>query len=968
MFSRDKRHVILLAGALALAPTAAESQYLTRPHLPWMTIETRHFSIHFPAEMREWTEHVARRIEAVAAQVNAVVGHTPSTRVTVLVEDPANVANGFALPFLDGPVIFLWPTPPSPSPTFGVHRGWGEILAVHEYAHIAHLTIPTRNPREALFWRFMPARVGPVARNAPPWVFEGYATLIEGRLTGNGRPASVGRAAVLRQWALEGRLPTYAQLNSAGPFLGGAMRYLVGSAFLEWLEERKGDSSLVHLWRRMSARQQRSFGAAFAGVFGAPPDELYGRFFVDVTARALAIERTLKEAGLVEGELVQRLSAGTGEPAVSPDGQRVALVLRSLTGPPRLVVWSADPDPRQDSAALAARQRLLERDPLDVPAIDSFPRPRRASATLHPAAGRSHELPRWMPDGERLLVSRDEPLGDGASRPDLFLWNHRTGRVRRVTHGAAIRHADPAPDGRRAAAVRCHAGACSLVVVDLESGDWQVLAPGSPHVVWHRPRWSPDASTIAAGRHSEGRWQVALVDARSGAVRVLDPGDGASRYAPVWAPSGRELVVVSERGGVANLEWLSTDGTVQRTLTRVVGSVAAPEVRASDGSVWFLSLHARGYDLRSLSIDSATAAAEAVALAPARFPAAPRPPGHAPVTFAAAEVGVRGYGLGPRAWRVLPGGIADADGLTPTLMVATVDPISRFNVVAQGGYGQRGTWRGASLGAALRQSVISLEGTVWHAEQRPSEGEAAGFAPPAAALRFTGAGLLAAYSQERGLFGVGLRGGASYGRIDSAPLDDARRASGLAEGRARLTFSVARLTIGLHGSGAYTAGRTGSESWNRSVTAGVLTLGTPRRWLRGDVVRGNVTRAGPGESGRAFEYFIVGGSGAPYLDRAWLSQRVALPSVPTGYLAGRRLGMYRAAIGGGFVEPYFLWAAAGDTLDDWKRVVGAEREVAFPSLGFARLPGLRARFGVGYSFDEPFRYRTRGYAAVTYRP
>jgi hypothetical protein len=141
-----------------------------------------------------------------------------------MVEDPVNAANGFAVPLLGEPTIFLWPTPPAPGPTFGTHRGWGEILAVHEYAHIAHLTIPTRNPTERLLWRLLPARVGPVARKAPAWVIEGYATLIEGRLTGNGRPASAGRAAVLRQWALEGQLPRYQELGATSPFLGGAMR------------------------------------------------------------------------------------------------------------------------------------------------------------------------------------------------------------------------------------------------------------------------------------------------------------------------------------------------------------------------------------------------------------------------------------------------------------------------------------------------------------------------------------------------------------------------------------------------------------------------------------------------------------------------------------------------------------------------------------------------------------------------
>lgn len=964
----------IVAALLAAGPggRVLHAQYLTRPHLSWRTVETEHFTIHFPAEMREWSERVAQHIESVASEVNAVVGNRPATRVTVLVEDPSNVSNGFALPFLEAPVIFLWPTPPSPSPTFGVHRGWGEILAVHEYAHIAHLTFPSRNPREQLLWRFMPTRVGPVARNTPPWVFEGYATLVEGQLTGSGRPSSVGRAAVLRQWALEGKLPTYVQLNSTRAFLGGSMRYLLGSAYLEWLQERKGDSSLVHLWRRMSARQQRSFGSAFAGVFGAPPDDLYGRFFVEVIAKSLEIERTLVRAGLVDGELVQRLHAGTGDPAISPDGKRVALVRRSLTDPPRLVVWNADAEP-DDSARVRARQRLLERDPLDVPAIDSFPPPRREIATLHPVAGRSHELPRWMPDGVHLLVSRDEPVGFGATRPDLFLWNHRTGTLRRVTQGAAIRHADPSPDGTQAAAVRCHAGSCSLVLVDLARGDWRILAAGSPEIVWHRPRWSPDGTAIAAGRHAEGRWQVALVDVASGRVRVVDPPDGAARYAPAFTRSGRELVVVSERGGIPNLELLPLDGSEPRTLTRVTGAAAAPDVRHTDARVYFLALHAEGYDLRRIAIDSATTAASVVTIDPSLAPAAPAIPRVPPVHFAAADIGpAQHYGLGPRRWRLLPGGSIDADGLLGTVMLGNVDPISRLSVLAQGGYGERGTWQGGSLAAGLRAFPVEVDGAVWHVEQRPSERDAA-LASPSADLRFTGIGAMADVHRERGMLGLTLRAGGSWGRVNTPGLDDASRLVGMAEGRLRVTFGLGRLTMHGLATSQYQHGSTGGESWGRTIAAGAITLGRGNRFVRGDMVLGNGPRPDAGEVGRAFESFVVGGSALPYMDGAHLAHRVPLPMVPTGFVAGRRFGLYRVGLSAGTLpglslEPYMLWVAAGDSLTAWKRIAGAEQTIAVPSLGFARLPAVRVRVGAGYSFDEPFQYRIRGYAGITYRP
>src|SRR5436190_16241373 len=97
---------------------------------------------------------------------------------------------------------------------------------------------PSRNPLQ----RLLP--LNPITLRAPRWVLEGYATVIEGRLTGAGRPNSTIRALILRRWAQEGRLPSYSQLNSDQRFLGMSMAYLMGSAFLEWLEQRSGTESL----------------------------------------------------------------------------------------------------------------------------------------------------------------------------------------------------------------------------------------------------------------------------------------------------------------------------------------------------------------------------------------------------------------------------------------------------------------------------------------------------------------------------------------------------------------------------------------------------------------------------------------------------------------------------------------------------------------------------------------------------
>jgi hypothetical protein len=942
----------------------ATGQYLTRPQIPWRTITTERFDIHYPVEMEEWTRRVATRIERYADAVDGVIGNTPESRVTVIVEDPSNVANGFALPFMEGPVIFLWPTPPSPSPTFGAHRGWGEALAVHEYGHIAHLTFPSRNPRERLLWKFLPTQISPVAVKAPAWVIEGYATLIEGQLTGSGRPFSAGRASVLRQWALEGRLPNYAQLNGSGAFLGGNMRYLAGSAFLEWLAQRRGDSSLVHLWRRMSARQQRTFDEAFAGVFGVSAPEMYASFTVDVTERALQIRNRLRDAGLVEGELIQRLVGATGEPALSPDGTRIAVVVRRLNGPSRLIVMETNP-PATDSALRRSRERLLERDPLDVVPFDSFPRPRRAVATLRPANGRSHESPRWLNDGITLLVSRDEPASDGITRPDLFLWNTRSKAVRRVTRIGGIRQADPSPDGREAAAVRCHAGTCSLGLVTLSSGAWRELVAGHPDLVWHRPRFSPDGRQIAASYQENGVWGIALIDPSSGGVRRLT--SDYSRHSPAFAPDGRSLTVVSEQGGIANLEVIPLDSGPPNTITRVTGATLAPDVNRRDGSIWFLTLRSGGYDLRRLPAPGSSSIPVLAihgGLAPAAPPSTPTAILHANDT--PATVTSRGYGLGPRRWRVLPAGVFGAEGGTAMLMVGNIDPIARLSVVGLAGTGSRGTWRGASITAGLRRWTVGIETSLWKVDHEPSRSDDH-LAPATSDIRSTAFGALARIAGERSTYAYVARGGFTTGEVANTEQTTARHAA-LGEFRARVTFGLGPASANILGGITGTAGTSSDESWRRVVGNGAVTLGTTRRWIRGDWVRGEVTRAAPGESGRASEQFVVGGSANPFINPLYFTQRVALPAVPAGFIHGPRFQQFRASLGGLSWEPYFLWIAGGDSIGAHARIAGLERTFEISALGFARLPAVRVRGGAAWSFDEPFRHRPRGYLGITYSP
>ncbi|MEM6795720.1 MAG: hypothetical protein AAF725_17225, partial [Acidobacteriota bacterium] len=195
-----------LAFAALLAFAAALPARAQTPSDSWRTLETASFRFHYPAEAEAFARRTASRMEAVRAAVAREVGYRPPGRTEVLIEDPLARANGSAWPVLTAPRMILYTTPPPADSVLGNYRDWGEVLTVHEEVHLAHLLRPSRNPRRHLLESLAP--LGPIAQRSPLWVSEGYATLLEGRLTGWGRPHGSLRAALLRRWAQAGALPS----------------------------------------------------------------------------------------------------------------------------------------------------------------------------------------------------------------------------------------------------------------------------------------------------------------------------------------------------------------------------------------------------------------------------------------------------------------------------------------------------------------------------------------------------------------------------------------------------------------------------------------------------------------------------------------------------------------------------------------------------------------------------------------
>ena len=964
-----------IVGAAVLCSSAAGAQQTTIPHLRWRTLDTRYFRFVYTDEVAPWTRDLASRIDAAHDAVAALVGSAPARRVMVIVEDPNNVSNGFALPLLDHPLIFLWPTPPDPTSSIG-NGAWSDQLSIHEFAHIAHLTRTSRNPGIRRLTSLLPVKVGPVALHAPRWVSEGYATFVEGRIVrGIGRPHGVGRPAVLRQWAIEGQLPTYAALDGSPRFEGGDMAYLAGSAFLEWLAARDGDSSVVHLWRRMTARIPRSFNEAFTGVYGAPPDEMYGRFAAELTHDALdALDarearvgeraRAMLAAGTNairvedEGELVQRLHWSTGAPALSRDDSLVALVLTDPEHTPRVVVLRlARPAPDSAARLRAARARALDSE--DVPAVESRPPPLDVVARLDARGGMSFAEPRFFADGTRVLVTALAARGDGVFRHDLFVWSWRTGGLRRVTHGAGIRHADVSPDGLTAIADRCVGGRCDLVRVDLSTGAITTLAAGDRTHLYNRPRYAHDGRTIAFAVQRDGRWRVATMSAAGGEMHEVAEA-AASAYTPTFARGGSELVFASEAGGIANIARVDRATGMTSTLTNVSGAAFDPEVSES-GWVYFLRLHARGLDLARVPLDSAAPRADRARL---RFPWVLDQPATATLdSLAVAPIPRdRSYGLGPRSHRLLVGASWAREGKSIGLAYAGTDPVGKLTWLLQGEWGDRASWSGASIGAVFRGSrpIFGLE--AFALENQPSRQD--GFAAPSVLdARYRGVSAWSELDDDKQSHDIAIRALASYGTLDPTRLPALRRAL------AQLTIGGGALQtprdwrVSEHASLLIGAGELGDQSWMRVVLTGALSLHGMGHELAIDGLYGVMSGDAP-----QFERFALGGLAPMLVDTALLAQRVSMPVLPIGVATGFEIETLRVSIPGSIWRPYYWIGSANDRLGAWSQVVGVEGRWRTDGIWIVRLPGATLLGGIGYALEGPARRHTQAYLSVSYRP
>jgi hypothetical protein len=537
-----------------------------------------------------------------------------------------------------------------------------------------------------------------------------------------------------------------------------------------------------------------------------------------------------------------------------------------------------------------------------------------------------------------------------------------------VSRGAALRDADVSPDGRWAAAVHCANGWCDLVRVDLASGEFRTIRAGSTTRNYYRPRVSPTTGEIVVAEQSNDRWRIARVDPRTGVLRYADPDDRVTRYDATWTPDGSGIVATSEAGGIANLERIDSSGARAIRLTSVTGAAVAADV-ASDGRIWFLSLHGTGYDLRRLTPDT---------LHPPRIPAVSAladslspvlPPRAAPLPTDSTRRPAIGlpafehpYGTGPTRVRYLPASTSGPGGSSAQLALVRSDPVGRLGISLLGAVGAAALPAGGALEIALRASRTRLTANGWISHEAPSRtlADAVG-----AGLDLTRAG--GALRADRTHVGDG-------GEITTtlAGLSERQRALGMEptgrsagifafDATARQRDEETRYAEQLQAMGE--VGRTTGGQYLRQRAALVFGVGSGTSPLtRLSFAYGTV-----GGVAADRERFVIGGIGSPLLDSLYDARRVDAPAYPLASRIGNNFASARVGVP---LAPFELFysGVSTDMFRSPARSYGAELRVTVPSVAALGTPTVDAVGGVARAVDEPVKGAWRFYVSVVVRP
>lgn len=563
------------------------------PKVKYRTINTEHFSIHYPEDVEDVAEKVAIIAEEVHNTLSPKFNWTPWGRTQVVLMDSSDQANGMAsvIPYN---WLYILISAPAADTALANYDDWLRLLIMHEYTHILHLD------KYGGFWRPLRIIFGKIVVPngiTPAWMKEGLATYEETARTMTGRGRSSFAEMMLRTAILNDR---FLHIDEADGYQwkwpSGYARYIYGVKFLEYLADKYGEEKLYEFVSRTSRsplapainhqarnifsnieyetvkihtryRKQKKTGAPRSKSFY----DLWREWQEDLRKKYGKEKANLEKEGLTHFEELLKSKQTLSAPAVSPDGKKIVFAEATPFGPPAIKIANIDG---------SGEKRLVK---------DAF----------------SGQIS-FAPDGSSFVYSKASRYKRYYFFDDLYRYDFETKKVERLTSGKRARDPDFSRYGRDIICVTQERGTSRLELYDIgEKKLTPINIPAPQFTEYSNPKFSPDDKMIAVSAAIPGStWDIFIYD-RNGKLVVRVTDDLAVDRDPVWSPDGKWLYFVSDRTGISNIYRYSLKTKKTERVTNVLTGVFKPAITPDGKALIVQYYNGEGYDIRRMDLPAA---------------------------------------------------------------------------------------------------------------------------------------------------------------------------------------------------------------------------------------------------------------------------------------------------------------------------------------------------------------------------
>ncbi len=551
-----------------IAASPANAQYFGQNKVQyemydWHSISSDHFEVYY----YPGSDSLAMRTLDLAEKTNVIfskrLGHQLTKRIPIILYSSHNdfsqtnvtpelidgSTGGFTEVLRDRVVV----------PFTGSYEDFRHVL-VHELTHAFQFDILYNNTGVSLL-------SGQGFFQMPLWFAEGMAEQFSLGMEPNAE-------MFCRDGTLNGYLPPL-------QYAGGYLVYKMGQSAIGYLIDRYGEERFRDVLKR--SRQMRNFDRAFERTYNMPVNRFDVQWHEYLRKRYWPQIATREQPDQFGKRLTDHRRDQSNlniAPSVSPQGDRIAyfsdrkqysdvylmsafdgrVIRRVIRGErnrafealPLLrggITWSADGERMALTAKSAGRDRLY--------IVDS-----RRGDILHRFDLPCDELtyPAWSPQGDSIVVG-----GIKNGRSDLYLVDAKSGAVTRLTDDTWDEK-EPAwsPDGKR--------------------------------IVFASDRLAPvvlQATPPKAGFGRYGLFEMEL--ATRNVTKLLDTsGDD---HSPVWAPDGRRVAFISDRGGASNIFLFDPADRTVTQLTDVLGGILSLSWSSKNDRLVFAAFNRAGWDI-----------------------------------------------------------------------------------------------------------------------------------------------------------------------------------------------------------------------------------------------------------------------------------------------------------------------------------------------------------------------------------